>query len=370
MTRAALAAVLVGPRRIELDRLPLTPPGPEEGWLRVEATGVCGADWAPYLGQRYDFFHVPAILGHEIVGRVEELGDEARRRWGVEAGDRVVLEEPLRCGRCPACLAGRYQMCPAPRYGSKSVSEPPGLWGGYAEYVHLEARTLLHRAPEHVPPAVAALYVPVSNGVYWVGEVGGARTGSTVVVQGPGQHGLGCVVAARELGAAQIIVLGLARDAGRLALAAELGATATVAVDEQDAVAAVAELTGGALADVVVSVTEGAPRALAEAVAVAGDRATVVLAGTAHRPAVDLVADEVMEKELAIRGVRGRYGPAIRAALRIIGSGRYPLERLCTHHFPIEETERALQTLGGEGEAGAIHVAVVPGGEHARPSHG
>ena len=66
-----------------------------------------------------------------------------------------------------------------------------------------------------------------------------------------------------------------------------------------------------------------------------------------------------MNKELTIKGVRGRYGRSIRAAIPIIESGRYPLEKLCTHSYPIEQTEQALRTLGRECDPGAIHISVV-----------
>jgi threonine dehydrogenase-like Zn-dependent dehydrogenase len=360
VARTAKAAVLTGPRQIELRELPLPEIGPDDGLLRVEATGVCGADWAPYIGQRYgEFFDPPLVLGHEIVGRVERIGARAAERWGVREGDRVVLEEPLPCGTCEACCVGRYQMCAAWRYGSKSVNSPPGLWGGYAEYVYLDPRALLHRMSPDVPTEIAPLYVPISNGIYWVQEVGGAGIGSTLLIQGPGQHGLGCVVAAREGGVGCIVVTGLSADVDRLAVARELGAHHTIEVDAEDAVARMAEITGGRLADTVINVTEGAPDALAQALDLAGDRGTIVVVGTAHRPASGFVPDKIMNKELTIKGVRGRYGRSIRAAIPIIESGRYPLEKLCTHSFSIEQTEQALQTLGREGDPGAIHISVV-----------
>jgi threonine dehydrogenase-like Zn-dependent dehydrogenase len=360
MVATAKAAVLVGPRQIELRALPLPEIGAADGLLRVEATGVCGADWAPYIGQRYgEFFDPPLVLGHEIVGRVERIGAEAAARWGVREGDRVVLEEPLPCGTCEACCVGRYQMCAAWRYGSKSINTPPGLWGGYAEYVYLDPRALLHRMSDAVPLEIAPLYVPISNGIYWVQEVGGAGIGSTLLVQGPGQHGLGCVVAAREGGVGCIIVTGLSADADRLAVARELGAHHTIAVDAEDAVARVAEITGGRMADTVINVAEGAPEALAQALDLASDRGTIVVVGTTHGPARNFLPDTIMNKELTIRGVRGRYGRSIRAAIQLIESARYPLANLCTHSYPIEETEQALKTLGREGAPGAIHISVV-----------
>lgn len=359
MPETSKAAVLVGPHRIEIRELPLPEIGPDDGLMRVEACGVCGADWPPYLGELFDSYEVPLILGHEVVGRVERIGARASERWGVVEGDRIILEEPLPCGDCDWCRAGHYQGCAAPRYGGKAVRLGSGLWGGYSEYMYLDPHALVHKMSTSVPVELAPLFVPISNGIYWVQKVGGAGPGSTVLIEGPGQHGLGCVVGAKEAGADCVIVTGLARDARRLALARELGADFTIAIDTEDAVARVREITDGKMAGTVVNVTAGAPRALSMAVDLAGAMATVVVAGTAHAPAQDFMPDKIMAKELTLKGVRGRYADAIKPAIALIESGKYPLHKLSTHTFPIEATEQAIKTVGGQGEADAIHVSVI-----------
>jgi threonine dehydrogenase-like Zn-dependent dehydrogenase len=71
-------------------------------------------------------------------------------------------------------------------------------------------------------------------------------------------------------------------------------------------------------------------------------------------------SDLIWRKELTIKGVRGRYAPALRRAFALIECHAYPLEALCTHAFSIDQTARALETVGGEGAPDAIHVVVVP----------
>jgi threonine dehydrogenase-like Zn-dependent dehydrogenase len=339
---------------------PLPEIGENDGLLRVEACGVCGADWAPYQGDFHGFFYPPLILGHEVVGRIEKIGAKAAERWGVKEGDRVILEEPLPCGTCDWCLAGHYQGCPSPRYGAQTVNVPPALWGGYSEYMYLDPRALMHKMDPAVPIEIAPLFVPLSNGIYWTQEIGGAGIGSTVVIQGPGQHGLGCVIGAREAGAGTIIVLGLSKDKRRLELAREFGAHHTIMVDVEDAVARVREITAGHMADTVVNVTNGAPKALGMSLDLAGIRATIVAAGTAHAAAEGFMADTIMYKELTIKGVRGRYKRSLLPAITIIESGKYPLEKMATHTYPLEETDAAIRTVGGVGEPDAIHVTVIP----------
>ena len=365
MADKTLAAVLVGPRKFELRELALPEIDEDSGIAKVEITGVCGADWPIYTGALARYAAPPLIPGHEIVARVAKIGARAARRWGVKEGDRVVMEEYAPCGRCEYCLSGRYYICNGMKmekmYGFTSLSVGTGLWGGYAEYFYLDPQALFHKIADSVPSAVAPFYVPLSNGIRWVHVEGGIGIGGTVVIQGPGGQGLASVIAAKEAGASTIIITGRARDAGRLALAREFGADHTIDVDTgEDAVAQVAALTNGRMADAVINVTAGAPGALKQAVELATMGGTIVVAGEAHGFATDFDPDQIFMKELTIRGVRGRTGRDMKRAIALIESGKYPLEKLATHHFTLDKVEDAIRTVGGEGAQGAIHVSVLP----------
>lgn len=348
-------AVLRGPGSLTIDELPLPQVGVDDGLLRVEATGVCGTDMAAYGGVN-PFYQLPCVLGHELVGTVVEIGPEAAARWEVRAGDRVVVEEYLPCGTCRGCLAGAYQMCQVPRYGGKSIHSGPGLYGGFSDYLYLHPQAIVHKVDPQVSAELVQLYIPISNGLDWVSGVGGLRPGGTVVIVGPGPHGLACVIGAREAGASTVIVAGTPADAPRLEVARALGANHTVT---EDAVAQITEITGGLLADVVINAANSAA-ALDTALAAAGDRATVVQAGIAKGGGggAESIVDAMNRKVLTLRGVRGRPSSAVPPALRLIESGRYPLERLCTGRFAIEDTEKALTAI--DGDPAAIRSSVFP----------
>jgi threonine dehydrogenase-like Zn-dependent dehydrogenase len=184
-----------------------------------------------------------------------------------------------------------------------------------------------------------------------------------VVVVGPGQRGLASVIAARAAGADTVIVLGLASDARKLALAHELGADHTIDVQNEDARRRVKELTHGRGADVVVEVSANATEPVADALHYVATGGRIVLAGVKGFKAVpDFVSDLIVVKEATILGAFGVTSHAYRAAIRLIESGRVPLERLHTHDFGLEEAELAIRTLAGEapGEA-SIHSCLVPG---------
>jgi threonine dehydrogenase-like Zn-dependent dehydrogenase len=359
----AKAAVLDSTRSIRLADFPIPEIDDLSGLLRIESSGVCGADWLPYTGETMGgMFTPPLILGHEIVGHIESIGGEAARRWGVNVGDRVIVEEPIPCGVCARCRSGRYHLCGNDRYGGTSITVAPALWGGYAEYLFLDPRAIVHKMPAAIPIDVAPLFVPISNGVSWVQEVGRAKIGSTVVIQGPGQHGLGCVIGAREAGAGTVIVTGVgATDRRRLEVARELGADHTICVDDEDAVARVRDITSGAMADVVIHAAEKAPRAFEMSVELAGIGATVVNVGTVLGPASEFSPDHILMKELTIRGVVGRYQDALKAAISLMALKKYPLELMATHTFSIDRVDEALRTVGREIGTDPIHVTVIAG---------
>ena len=360
MSMTSRAAVLVGERAIEIREFPLPDTGADDGLLRIEATGVCGTDIAAYRAGASTFYELPCVLGHELVGRVERVGDAAAQRWGIGPGDRIVVEEYLPCGTCRSCLDGAYQMCGVRRYGGRSTSSEPALWGGYSDYMYLDRQSIVHRVSDDVTPELVQLYIPVSNGLHWVREVGDARPGGTVVVIGPGPHGLGCVIGAKEAGAGLVILVGTARDQARLEAGRALGADHCLAGSAEDVGAAVAELTGGLLAETVVNAADSVG-ALATALASAGDRATIVQAGLAHGGGADVagaLATALVERLLTLRGVLGRPSRMVPPALRLIESGRYPLELINTATFAIEDTEAALNAIADD--PAAIRSIVVP----------
>ncbi|MEE4598887.1 zinc-binding dehydrogenase [Streptomyces sp. DSM 41524] len=358
MANTSRAAVLHGAGDLRIETLPLPAVGWDDGLLKVEATGVCGTDMAAYHGVN-PYYELPCVLGHEFVGRIVEIGPEASRRWGVKEGDRIVVEEYLPCGTCRSCLAGAYQMCDVPRYGGKSIHIGSGLYGAFSDYVYLHPQAIVHKVAEEPSAELVQLYIPLSNGLDWVSHVGQLPPGGTVVIVGPGPHGLSCVVGAREAGAGLVVVVGRPGDVPRLEVAKVLGADLTLAGSVEEVTAEVADRTGGRLADTVIN-TADSSAALEMVVAVAGDRATVIQVGLPKDGGggAEALVDALNRKVLTFRGVRGRPSRAVPPTLRLIESGKYPLERLNTHRFSIEQTERAL-TFSGQ-DASAIRSVVIP----------
>ena len=237
--RTTLAMLQTAPRKLEPRDLPLPEIDADSGLLRVEACGICGSDYEQFEGVLRT--PLPVIPGHEPLGTIEAIGDRAARRWARGRSRRGRDHALLPLLR--ACL-GAVPFVPQRRiYSYIPLSQPPGLWGAYAQYMFLDANTNLHRMDPALPPATAVMFNPLGAGFRWAVEMPHTGPGDTVVILGPGQRGLASVLACREAGASKIIVTGLAADAKKLALAAAFGAHHTVDVENEDAKRRIQELT-------------------------------------------------------------------------------------------------------------------------------
>ncbi|MGH7893112.1 MAG: zinc-dependent alcohol dehydrogenase, partial [Candidatus Binatia bacterium] len=364
MARTTRAIIQTAPRQLELRELPIPDIDDESALLRVEACGICGSDAEQYTGTIP--VQYPVVPGHEPLGVIERIGDRAAKRWGVDVGDRVAVETPIPCGRCPSCVAGRYNLCRGRggmfAHGYVPISRPPAIWGGFADYMYLDPFSLVHKMRKDLPASTAVMFNPLGAGFRWAVDLPDTGPGDIVLVLGPGQRGLASVIAARAAGADTVIVTGLARDAAKLVLARELGADHVIDVEHEDATRRVKELTDGHGADVVVEVSANSPVPVAEALHHAAFGGRIVLAGVKGFKAVpDFVSDLVVVKELHIMGAFGVTSPAYRAAIRTIESGRIPVEKMHTHDFALEEADHAIRLLAGEipGEQ-SIHSCLLP----------
>jgi threonine dehydrogenase-like Zn-dependent dehydrogenase len=364
--QSVLAAVQVAPEATELREFPLPEVESDAALLKVEAAGVCGSDVGGYrrMGP------APRILGHENVGVIARAGSAFARRWGVREGDRVAIEEYLPCGHCDLCLRGEFRHCAATdvfsnpdalRYGSTPITTPPALWGGYSQYLYMPPATVLHRMPEHVSAEQAAMALPLGNGVQWAVIEAHAGPGRSLVVMGPGQQGLGAVLAAKAAGADVVILTGLSRDQRRLDVGRQLGADFTLEADREDVLERVREITAGKGVDAVVDTTsapaaEMVPLAIDLVKRKEGRIVVQSLGGTIP----DFPIEKLARKYITLKAARGHSYAAVELAIQRIASGKYPLELLTTHRFGLSGVDLAIKSTGGTGLAGAIHVTVLP----------
>lgn len=361
--KAVLAAVKSAIETTEIHRFERPPLTSDTGLLRMEAAGVGGSDPEFYRMTR----GTPAIMGHENVGVIEELGTVAAQRWGLQRGDRIALQEYLPCHHCDLCRRGEFRLCPRTdffgpgkpqRYGQMDCTEPPHLWGGYAEYLYLPANIVFHRLPAGIPAHLGTLAVPLGNGWQWAVIEGGVQPGKSALVFGPGQQGLGCVIAAKTAGAFPVFLVGKGeRDRSRLELALRLGADYAVDVDQEPVEDRIRSVMGDRGIDVVVDTTGDMDGSvLNTSLALAAPGAQLNLNGLAHSVPLKIVK----AKSLVVRAPRGRSYRAVELALETMASGRWPLEQMCTHRYGLKEVHTAILASAGREVPDAIHVVVEP----------
>jgi threonine dehydrogenase-like Zn-dependent dehydrogenase len=334
----------------------------------MEVAGVCGTDVSQY---KLPLRGAPIIMGHENVGYLAKVGREFERLKGFKEGDLVFLEHYLPCGHCEWDHMGEYRHCAATewfydptaiRYGYTSIETAPSLWGGFSHYVYLPMNAVLHRVPRGLSAEEAGIATPMSNGIQWTLMDGGVGYASTVLIQGPGQQGLCCAMAAKQAGADLIIITGTSKDARRLEVARQLGADVTIDVNAEDPLARIMEVTGGRGVDVVVDCTSGGGKApvLLGIEATKRRGGTMVVQGEGNSTFPDFPIGRLTRKGMTLKSARGHSYRAVDLALYHLGARRFPLDLMTTHRFGLSEVDLAIKSVGGEGAAGAIHVSVMP----------
>ena len=353
----AKAMIVNEPGRMELKEFEIVPPQRDQILLKLGVTSVCASD-PKILWGKTSLVRFPVIMGHEIVGRVAQIGEEAAARYGLKPGDRITVETGIPCGHCEWCRTeNHYQKCQsAGLYGlTMTADKPPFLFGGYAEYMYLLPGTLIHKVAPDVPDLAASLSSVMANGVRWVKTLGEMTFGQSLVISGVGSQGLATLMAARECGVGPIAILGLGRDRARFGLAKEFGVDFTLNIEQEDPRKVVPKLLGG-FPDVVVE-TSGIPTAIQTALELVKPTGRVVTIGLSGGKETPIKFDALVDKGVVILADAGQAGNW-EDALRIINARKYAIEKISNFTYRLEELPRALDETANPPD-GFIKGAVV-----------
>lgn len=309
---------LVGVRRLASRCLPVPTPGDGEVLVRTLAVGVCGTDLHAY-GGRFD--SVPLVLGHDAVGRVEQVGPGVDQRL---RGRRVTVDPAVACGACGYCHAGRAALCPDGAY--MGMTAP----GAMAAFFTVPERRVI-ALPDAVSDIAGTVLEPVVVALRLLERTEPllpAPSGNAVVIGG-GPLGIVLATVLRHRGYRPTVVEPVAR---RRALAAGQGVRALAPAEAEAAPPA-----RGPLLVVETSATT-AGIALAERLATPGS-----VVGVIGRAPADVSTAAILLRELAVVGVKGgsgHYG----AAVDLVAGGAVNPQAVVTHRFG----------LGDAGEAFAL----------------
>ena len=355
---ATMKAVVVhGLEDYRLEQVPVPHVAPGEVLVRVRATGVCASDVKTYHGARVwgsaqiePYIETPVIAGHEFVGEVTALGEDAGEKYGLALGDLAVSEQIVPCWQCRFCRRGQYWMCQRHDiYGFKH-GRAEGSW---AEYMRFPAGAINHKVPSHVRPEHAALVEPLACAIHAV-ERGEIQLGDVVAIAGMGPIGLCMLQAASLKGPGLVVALDLQEH--RLQLARELGADLALNPGEEDVVQRVFELTDGYGCDVYIEATGAAAGVLQGLQMIRKLGTFVEFSVHAGSVAADwsIIGDQ---KELNVHGAH--LGPyCYRRAIQYIAEGTVAADRIVTHALPLERFQKAIQLAHSQTES--VKVILLP----------
>lgn len=353
----AKAMVVTAPGKMDMQEfsLPVTPA--DHVLVKSTVTSVCATDLKVFKGQT-PFAQFPLVMGHEIAGKVIEIGSEARQWYQFKAGDKITIEPYIACGRCQYCRSDHYyHHCTSG--GIYGISLPcirsPHLFGGYSEYFYLVPGAIAHRQNEHVDDSAASISSVVANGVRWVKTLAKTGFGESVVISGPGSQGLCSLAAALHSGAHPVVVLGLDCDTERLQLAREFGAHHVVNVDRDDPVERVNALLPDGV-DVVIE-TSGTPSGIQAAIKMVRRGGRIVNIGLSGGLATSVAFDDLVWKSVSLISGLGQAGN-VSDAMKLIDSGKFPFTKINSHTYRLDQLAQALKDTE-ERPPGFIKGAVV-----------
>jgi threonine dehydrogenase-like Zn-dependent dehydrogenase len=325
------AVVLRGPGDVGVDEVAdpaILDPG--DAIVAVRASAICGADLFPFHGLTPGF-EAGTILGHEFAGEVVEAGPAVRK---LRVGQRVVNTSMISDGTCPSCRAGRVTQCDGRSlFGYSGVY--PRLDGGQADLVRVpQADRALRPLPNEVSDEAAVFLADILPTGYLAIVRGEVRPGDVVAVLGCGPVGLMAVLCAVGTAGRVLAIDGVP---ARRDLADRLGAEP---IEPERAQEAVAEVTGGLGADVVVEAA-GSPGGLDASLRLARGRGIVSVVGAHFEPDYPLNNALMFERELTLRFSIGDPTQDGELLLGKLASGELDPTPVVTHRLPLADAAEA-----------------------------
>lgn len=303
-------------------------PGPKDANIRIHYGGICGTDLHIYRGHMDWRVAESQIMGHEVSGVIEAVGDEVT---SLQVGDRVTVMPLQPCNHCPTCDAGYHHICQNLKF--MGIDSP----GGFQEIWTAPEYTVF-KIPQALSLEHAALIEPLAVACHDV-RLSGIQQGDTAAILGGGPIGALIAMVAKSMG---VNVLVSEISDYRVELLNKMGIE-TVNPQEADVEALVKEKTQGKGVDAVFEVT-GHPSGIELACKLPKARGLIVVVGIFSEPVkVDLF--QFFWKELQLRGARVYESEDFARAIELAAGGSLALDNLITHRYPLDAIADALDGI-------------------------
>jgi L-iditol 2-dehydrogenase len=331
---------------VRLEEMPVPEIGQGELLMKVEASGICGSD----VMEWYRRDKVPLVLGHEVAGTVEAVGEDVTR---YKVGDRVAVTHHVPCNTCHHCLQGNHTCCETLQRGTRFHP------GGFAEFIRVPAINVdrgVFPLPDKVTYEQATFVEPLACVLR--GQVKARiRPGQTVFVIGCGISGILHVNLARALGAGRIIAADTIEY--RKKAAERFGADHVLDAEKDDIPAMIRKLNHGWLADrVIICRGKFIPQGLS-----ASEKGGTALffAGAKEGQMIETsINDLFWRTERTLTSAYAGSPEDCVNALKLIRDGRVNVEDMITHRFPLAEAGKGFMMVSHPWEQDSIKVIIEP----------
>lgn len=361
-TKIGRLAFMTEPRALDYAEYAVPTPEPEGLVVEVSRANVCGSELHIWNGRHP--VKKRGGLGHEMVGRVAELGSKKNkdsRGMPLNTGDRVVSTYFQTCEQCARCADGQRNLCDnAYEFFGRQPEDAPHFHAAFATHYVVHPRQHVYKVPDEIPDSVAAsANCALSQVMFGLDQIQ-LNYGETVLIQGAGGLGLNAVAVAHARGARVIVIDGVA---SRLEQAKRFGASEVLDLSEltelDDRIAKIQELTDGRGPDAAVEVT-GVPAAFSEGLQQLrrGGR-YLVMGNLSPGATVPFDPGYVTRKALTIRHVDRYDGRYLAQALDFLVHhlDDYPFTDLVDAEFSLDDVDTALEkSLAREVTRAAIVV--------------
>ncbi len=304
--------------------------GDDDVLMAVSAVGVCGSDLHQWTGHQSWPVNYPVVLGHEFGGVIAEVGKNVK---GWSAGDRAVSETAAVVSPDnPMTRRGLYNLDPTRKgFGY-------GVDGAMTSYVRVPARCL-HHVPEGLDLKIACLTEPCCVAYNAVVSNTRMEPGDRVLVIGPGTIGILCAAVARLRGA-DVGMLGLEADRGRLQVAEQYGCTSLAG---NEAAAAWCNERDGLGADIVIDAA-GVSATLKLALQLVRPAGWITKVGWGPRP-LDFSIDPLVQKNVTLQGSFSHNWPIWERVLALLASGALDAKPIIGGYWAIDQWHDAFEKM-------------------------
>jgi L-iditol 2-dehydrogenase len=308
----------------------------DEVKIKMSVIGVCGSDIHYYSEGKIgtQVVEYPFPVGHECSGVIVETGNDVTH---VKVGDLVVVDPSVHCGHCDQCLSGRPHTCRNNRF----LGCPGQLDGCLSEFIVMPGFTCFPVTGK-MNPVQAALIEPLTIGVYTVKLAKIEIPGISVGIFGAGPIGLSVLMKLLADGIENITMIEPLEY--RLQKAREIGSKFIVNPDK-DNVEEVVKANERFLLDVVFEAS-GDQKAVTNAIKILKPGGKLVLVGIPPSAQYTFDMDLMRRKELTVINVR-RQNHCVEEAIELVVSGKIDVEKMVTHHFPLDKTPVAFDLVEG-----------------------